>query len=85
MNYTLRFYVLCVLVALLVKAQTDLTLTADTYGPLVVDTTIKRLHDACLINDHLFLKRIASFETNDGLAIMSMDHGGIWKVNTFKI
>jgi hypothetical protein len=83
MHYTLSLYALCVLVVLPVNGQTDLTLTADTYGPLVVETTIKLLRDACLINDHMFLRRVASFETKDGLAIMPMDHGGIWKVNSF--
>ncbi|XP_062602671.1 mucin-5AC-like [Saccostrea cucullata] len=81
MNNTLRLCAVLILWALSAKGQTDLTRVADSYGPLVVETTVKLLRDACLINDHFFLRRIASFETNDGLALLPADHGGIWKVD----
>ena len=81
MNNVIHVCALCIVIwTFPVRAQTDLTRVDNSYGPLVVDTTIKLLRDACLIKDHLLLERIASFETNDGLDIISGDHGGIWKV-----
>lgn len=86
MRYVLYLCTLCALWPFSARAQTDLTRTADSYGPLVVESTIQLLRDACLIKDHLLLERIAAFETNDGLAIMPGDHGGIWQVtNTINL
>ena len=62
--------------------QRDQTRVADVYGQLVVDTTVKVLRDACLVRDHLFLRRLAYYESNFGIKnMLGTNNGGIWRVS----
>ncbi|KAK3087182.1 hypothetical protein FSP39_002770 [Pinctada imbricata] len=61
--------------------QVDRTRQRDAYGQLVVDTTLEILRDSCIVQDHLFLRRLAYFESNFGIKnSFGSNNGGIWRV-----
>ena len=60
----------------------DMTLEEEAVGAAVVDATARKIRESGIFeaNDHLFLRRMAAVETNNGERFVP-NTGGIWSVD----
>ncbi|KAL3871107.1 hypothetical protein ACJMK2_039126 [Sinanodonta woodiana] len=82
------FYAVCVLLAwrvFLTRGEfVDMTLNEKQSGVEVVETVTTFIRETCIIDDHLFLRRMAAIETLNGLDPLTYRtgyNGGIWNVD----